>query len=270
MILEKKLPDLEILFGAYFHQDWEIEYSNEEDVIRAFIHDSSPDEIKRAYDDLDWLIQQGLSESALQNIIVKDLGCSYWKPGYIEDFVRSVHEQLAAEIDEESFLRPHKSQAREESTAKSRSATFPVRLGPPDQQPSYAPGEDAINADQDKKGKETFRALIALVIVISIIFLIALLIQLAGPGTRNANGYRNCFLYNDDNSQIEVNVRANCDTRSCLRDSSTIVAAYPNNTLVVIPQSPRSVTAGRFTWIEVILVSNARTVWISSSKIRCQ
>lgn len=43
-----------------------------------------------------------------------------------------------------------------------------------------------------------------------------------------------CVLYNDDPSQQTVNVRANCDKKSCDLDASTILGEYPNNTAVRI------------------------------------
>lgn len=80
-----------------------------------------------------------------------------------------------------------------------------------------------------------------------------------------------CFLFNDDPTQATVNVRTNCDTKSCDTDPSTIIQEYPNNTEVRINREVTIKAKGKdFSWTQIVIVQNGQTAWAASSKFRCQ
>jgi serine/threonine protein kinase len=114
----------------------------------------------------------------------------------------------------------------------------------------------------------------AWVIVLAILlFIMLVLIITKGNHARQSSSGSpptlNCRLYNDDLSQNNVNVRANCDTKSCDNDLSTLAGAYPNNTLVKINKNVRPINSGRYTWIQIVILETGRTVWVASSKVQC-
>lgn len=65
-----------------------------------------------------------------------------------------------------------------------------------------------------------------------------------------------------------VRVRADCDTRDCDNDSSTIAGEYPDNTPVSVVRGS-NVRGARFTWVEVVIKSSGQAVWVASTKIKC-
>jgi hypothetical protein len=75
-------------------------------------------------------------------------------------------------------------------------------------------------------------------------------------------------LYNDDKTQNEVNVRANCDTKNCETNPSTLIGKYPNNTQVKINGNVRPVKTGSYTWIQVTILNTGQTVWVADNKVR--
>jgi serine/threonine protein kinase, bacterial len=79
-----------------------------------------------------------------------------------------------------------------------------------------------------------------------------------------------CVLYNDDPSQPTVNVRADCDKKSCDSDTSTIIREYPNNTEVRVNREVRVKSKKDFYWMQLVVVETGATAWASSVKIKCQ
>lgn len=79
-----------------------------------------------------------------------------------------------------------------------------------------------------------------------------------------------CFLYNDDPGQQTVNIRTDCDSRSCDTDPSTIVKEYPNNTLVRVNREVKVRARKGFYWTKIVIVESGEAWWVASSKIRCQ
>ena len=90
------------------------------------------------------------------------------------------------------------------------------------------------------------------------------------PTTATGPSTPGCSLYNDDPSQTTVNIRTDCDTRSCDLDASTLVKEYPNNTLVRVNREVTVKSRKNFYWTKIVIVENGETWWVASSKIRCQ
>jgi serine/threonine protein kinase len=78
-----------------------------------------------------------------------------------------------------------------------------------------------------------------------------------------------CVLYNDDPAQQTVNVRSDCDKRSCDLDASTILREYPNNTLIRVNREIQVKARKDFYWTQIVIIKTGEAVWVASSKIRC-
>jgi serine/threonine-protein kinase len=115
------------------------------------------------------------------------------------------------------------------------------------------------------------------VVVIGGVVAVLLMIRLVGRennvssgGVGSSPSVASCFLNNDDSSQATVNIRANCDTKSCDTDSSTILKEYPNNTAIRVNREVKVKAAKGFYWTQIVIVETGETAWVASTKIRCQ
>jgi hypothetical protein len=77
-----------------------------------------------------------------------------------------------------------------------------------------------------------------------------------------------CVLQNDQADRSGVRVREDCDTQDCDNDSDTIAGEYPDETAVRVVKGA-NVRGARFTWVKVIIIESGRTVWVASTKIKC-
>ncbi|POA27311.1 MULTISPECIES: contact-dependent growth inhibition system immunity protein [unclassified Pseudomonas] len=83
---ERKLSQLHDFFGAYFHQDWTLEYEAPEQVIDAFLADSDPEDLMLVRQELNALLNQKKDELELREYLLKELSCYYcywnaWESG---------------------------------------------------------------------------------------------------------------------------------------------------------------------------------------------
>ena len=78
-----------------------------------------------------------------------------------------------------------------------------------------------------------------------------------------------CMAANDDASQPEVNLRANCHVKSCDDDDSTKIGALRNGTPITVNRQVAPVRGRNFAWQQVT-TRDGRIGWIAASKIRCQ
>lgn len=69
--------NLRHFFGCYFHQDWMDEYENEEMAVKGYVDDDGQEDANNVVHELDQLLSQGLSETALRKVMEDDLGCEY-------------------------------------------------------------------------------------------------------------------------------------------------------------------------------------------------
>jgi hypothetical protein len=76
------------------------------------------------------------------------------------------------------------------------------------------------------------------------------------------------MLYNDKADRSGVITRADCDSKDCEADASTMGSEYPDKTRVQVVKGS-NVKGKRFTWVKVIIISEKRAVWVASTKIRC-
>lgn len=98
--------DLRRFFGAYFHQDWDMEADNWEGIVDGYVKDFPRKELlRRLADEIDQL-RAALPEQELKNLLVRDVG-AYYAPepmthtawlGQIGNHLR----QRASDIDGES------------------------------------------------------------------------------------------------------------------------------------------------------------------------
>jgi hypothetical protein len=91
---------------------------------------------------------------------------------------------------------------------------------------------------------------------------------LATPSPAGVESEPECMLYNDKAERSGVITRADCDTKDCESDTSTIGDEYPDQTRVRVIKGSR-VKGKRFTWVKVLLVEKKLTVWVAASKIKC-
>jgi hypothetical protein len=63
--------DLRHFFGGYFHQDWTLDYEDEDDVIRAYVEDHAhlPEDVVNLLRDMDKLLGLGLSDGDLSEAL---------------------------------------------------------------------------------------------------------------------------------------------------------------------------------------------------------
>lgn len=70
-------PNLLEFFGGYFHQDWDLEDANPDDVIRRFQSSEPRENVEAVIDELNTLLSSNLNEEELQTGLLLDLQCCY-------------------------------------------------------------------------------------------------------------------------------------------------------------------------------------------------
>ena len=66
-----------------------------------------------------------------------------------------------------------------------------------------------------------------------------------------------------------VRVRVNCDTQDCETDANTIAGEYVSGTPVTVIKGS-GLRGERFIWVKVIIKESGETVWVASSKVKCE
>ena len=93
------LPNLFQFFGGYFHQDFALDYTSDEDAVKDFRNEASPDEIAAVVREIDELLSMGYSEEVLRRIAHRELACDY-NPSpaglTMSDWIRRVRDLLTA------------------------------------------------------------------------------------------------------------------------------------------------------------------------------
>jgi hypothetical protein len=100
--MSRDFPELHDFFGAYFHQDWTVEYDTAEQVIDAFLADSDSEDLMTARQELDVLIGRKMDESVLREYLLTELSCYYcywnvWESGEI--WLRHIANRLVSYLD---------------------------------------------------------------------------------------------------------------------------------------------------------------------------
>jgi deoxyxylulose-5-phosphate synthase len=69
-------PSLARLFGAYLHQDWEVEFSSPWDAVRVFRKALSSNEVTNSIKEIAQLLM--LDDPVLSSVVFGELGLGYW------------------------------------------------------------------------------------------------------------------------------------------------------------------------------------------------
>ncbi|MDP9784001.1 contact-dependent growth inhibition system immunity protein [Pseudomonas fluorescens] len=97
-----EFPELHDFFGAYFHQDWSVEYESAEQVLEAFLAESDVEILKAVQQELSILLDKKKGEVALREYLLRELSCyySYWNTwGDGESWLRHIASRLNSRID---------------------------------------------------------------------------------------------------------------------------------------------------------------------------
>ncbi|KPN89045.1 contact-dependent growth inhibition system immunity protein [Pseudomonas nunensis] len=78
--MSEKFPDLFQFLAGYFHQDWNCDHDTEDDVIRLFIAEASPETVLRVKDELQFVLRTINGEEEIQAFLFEEIGCSYYYP----------------------------------------------------------------------------------------------------------------------------------------------------------------------------------------------
>lgn len=78
--MNNSLTELQQFFGAYFNQDWIEEYSTADEVIDAFLLESSRDVITVVKNEILELISSYNTEPDFQNQLLSEYSCYYYYP----------------------------------------------------------------------------------------------------------------------------------------------------------------------------------------------
>ncbi|MCT7950480.1 contact-dependent growth inhibition system immunity protein [Ancylothrix sp. C2] len=76
-MIREQLPTLAHFFGAYFHQDWDLEAPNAEGVIRNYLQDEPFISVQQTITEINQLLEMKFSEDELKNILLFDFHCNY-------------------------------------------------------------------------------------------------------------------------------------------------------------------------------------------------
>ena len=72
------MNEMKQFFGAYFHQDWNLDVSDPDDVIRLFIADGhSANELINLAEDIEIYAANKIENAAAEEGLLRELGCYY-------------------------------------------------------------------------------------------------------------------------------------------------------------------------------------------------
>ncbi|WNZ77154.1 contact-dependent growth inhibition system immunity protein [Pseudomonas sp. P105] len=74
-------PELHDFLGAYFHQDWTVEYETAEQALDVFLAESDIEDLRAVQKELNVLLSKKKNELELREYLLRELSCyySYWK-----------------------------------------------------------------------------------------------------------------------------------------------------------------------------------------------
>lgn len=79
-IMSTGFPALFQFLADYFHEDWCCDHASEDDVVRAFVAESSQERISQVKDELQVVLRTVQSEEELQTFLIEEMGCAYYSP----------------------------------------------------------------------------------------------------------------------------------------------------------------------------------------------
>lgn len=75
--MRSNYPKLFQFLGCYFHQDWMCDSSDPDGIIRTYIADSAPQNIKIIKEEISTLLAMNLDEATLREFIMEKMPCNY-------------------------------------------------------------------------------------------------------------------------------------------------------------------------------------------------
>lgn len=75
--MDDAYDELDRLMGAYFHQDWTMENSSADEVVRLYISETGEALQQRLSRQIHNLLAQGLAEPEMQALLFDQFGCAY-------------------------------------------------------------------------------------------------------------------------------------------------------------------------------------------------
>jgi len=93
-----EFEELRQLFGAYFHQDWDFEFDDEDDAVRGYVegHAHLPEDVVELLHEIDKLLAFSLSDDDLLEALGV-LGSDYYPSGATNAWLRSLRAKVLAE-----------------------------------------------------------------------------------------------------------------------------------------------------------------------------
>ncbi|HKV96050.1 MAG TPA: contact-dependent growth inhibition system immunity protein [Gammaproteobacteria bacterium] len=76
---DKSFPALSNLLGSYFHQDWVVEFPDDERVLAAIQESEPREQIAEACSEISSIVASNRSDASVSELLHGDLGC-YFEP----------------------------------------------------------------------------------------------------------------------------------------------------------------------------------------------
>ena len=76
-MIREEFPSLSTLFGAYLHQDWDIDYQTPENAVRSFAAAAGSQLVSQTRREIETLLEKPLTDSELATLITREFGASY-------------------------------------------------------------------------------------------------------------------------------------------------------------------------------------------------
>lgn len=100
--MNNEYPELHDFLGAYFHQDWTVEYETADQVIDAYLNEAASEDLLMVRRELNGLLGQGKTEMVLREYLLTQLSCYYcywndWVSG--ESWLGHIANRLAHQCD---------------------------------------------------------------------------------------------------------------------------------------------------------------------------
>lgn len=100
-MISDHFPHLFQFFGSYFHQDFDLEGDDWEDLVKSFLQHESRDRALAVSNELRQLLAMKLEDERLSEMLLRDLG-SYYDPGpdglsstnWLRAMIRYINESL--------------------------------------------------------------------------------------------------------------------------------------------------------------------------------
>ena len=81
-------------FFSHFHQDWELDARNPEEVFDLFVRENPVETVSRAVCELEEFLSMDLSDGELEHTLYCELGCYYMPDKSVREWLVFVRESL--------------------------------------------------------------------------------------------------------------------------------------------------------------------------------